>query len=72
MTRVEGKVKIKYTTIMVNTKPIICSRCGKKVGFVTLKLRLKIKLIVIGFLVAFLVQIPAQIVADIVSKNILR
>ncbi len=49
---------------MVNKKPIVCSRCGKRVGFVSLKLRLKLKLIAIAGMIAVVTQILAQIASD--------
>lgn len=41
-------------------KPIICKRCGKRVGWVTVKWRFRTKLIVIGFLVALVTQFIAE------------
>lgn len=52
-------------------KPLICKKCGHKVGYVRIKWRLQAKLIAIGFGIGIIVQIPAQLVADIISKNIL-
>lgn len=48
-------------------KTIVCKRCGKKLGVVSLQLSLRLKLIAIGFLIAlvtqFITQIPAELFA---------
>lgn len=54
-----------------NKKPIICSRCGKKVGWVTLKWRFRVKLILWGFLIALFTQMLTQIPAEILASKIL-
>ena len=47
-------------------KPIICSRCGKKVGFVAVKMRFQIKLLALGFLIALVTQVIAEFLLKIV------
>lgn len=43
-------------------KPIVCSRCGKKVGWVTIKKRFQWKLIWWGLVFMTVTQIIAEIV----------
>ena len=46
---------------MINPKKtIICKRCGKKVGVITLKWRFKIKVFTIGFIVVFITQFVSE------------
>lgn len=49
----------------VRKKPIICSRCGKRVGYVTLRWRFNLRLILWGAAIAFATEILAQIVAQL-------
>ena len=42
-------------------KPIICKRCGKKVGIVGLKWKWHIRLIGVAFLLAIVVEFIAEI-----------
>lgn len=52
-------------------KPIICKRCGHKVGTIRLKWRFKAKLIILGFFIGFATQIPAQLISDMISHYLL-
>lgn len=46
-------------------KPIICRKCGHKVGFVKPKIRFRIKFIVYVAIVAFLLQFITQLMTDL-------
>ena len=52
-------------------KAIVCSRCGKRVGFVTLKWRFRFKLIAWGFVIALITQLLTQIPAEILGRMIM-
>lgn len=41
-------------------KPIICSRCGKKVGWVTLKMRFRARVFFWGFILIFITQLISE------------
>lgn len=44
---------------------IVCSRCGKKIGSITLKWRFRYKLVFWGLVIAIPIEIIAQIVANL-------
>lgn len=41
-------------------KPIVCSRCGKRIGVITIKWRFRIKLFLIGFVVVLITQFISE------------
>lgn len=43
-------------------KPIVCSNCGKKVGWITIRPRLKYKILGVGLFVAIVTQIIAEFI----------
>jgi len=49
-------------------KPIICKKCGHKVGWVRPKLRFSIKIIFWATIIAIGIEIIAQIAADLLLK----
>lgn len=51
-------------------KPIICSRCGKRVGTVTPRMRFRIKFIIYGAILAFVVQFITQLMSDYLLKTL--
>ena len=43
-------------------KPIICKRCGKRVGYITIKPRFKFKMIMWIFIGALITQIISEVI----------
>jgi len=54
------------------SRPIICKNCGKKVGYVTPRMRFKIKLIMWGAVIAFIVQFVTQLMTDYILFKFLN
>ena len=54
------------------SKPIICSRCGKRVGYVKLKWRFNAKLIGWGIVIAFGTSFVAQLFSDYIIRIVLN
>lgn len=52
---------------MNEKKPLICKRCGKKVGVVIPKIYLRWKLIGVAFGIALITQLLTQIPAEILA-----
>ena len=48
------------------SKPIICSRCNKVVGYVKPKLAFNIQLLFWGFIIALITQIIAEYLVQII------
>ena len=53
---------------MIKKKPIICKNCGRKVGFVNLKMRFQLKIIFWACVVAIITQVIGQIISDAFFK----
>lgn len=47
------------------SKPIICKKCGHKVGYVKPKIRFRIKFIIYISVLAFILQLTTQIITDL-------
>ena len=58
----EGTMKILKSGI---SKPIICSRCKKRVGFVRLKLNFNLRIIALGLVIALIFEFIAEILVRI-------
>ena len=53
-------------------QPIICKRCGKRIGFVTIKTRFNIKMMIVAFWMIWITQFLTQLAAEyILLKPIL-
>ena len=44
---------------------VVCSRCGKKVGNITIKRIFKFKMFIIGFGIVFLMQLAAEWIVNL-------
>ena len=53
-------------------KPIICKKCGHKVGYVRPKIRFRIKLLFYICVVAFLIQFITQLMTDYLLFRIFK
>ena len=55
--------------MITTNKPLICKRCGKKMGTVRIKWNFRVKLIVAGLALVFISEIVAELAVDLLFKS---
>jgi DNA-directed RNA polymerase subunit RPC12/RpoP len=57
-----------FANRVTKPKPIICKKCGHKIGFVRPKIKFNRKIITYIFILALITEIIAQLVSDLLFK----